>query len=153
MHCEHQSKECVLDPVDRAIRAGPSAVLPEEPILMARLRAVLKAGDKKSGCCYRKAREAKARASKALSTEARKFYLEAEARWLCLAASFEHAERLADVVERLSALPKMPFCPACDTPMQPDGVGLRAGLMEYHYECATCGAQRIIVGIDRTTTS
>jgi len=120
---------------------------------MTRRRAVLKAGDKDSGCCYRKAREAKARASKALSSEVRKFHLEAEARWLCLAASFEHAERLAGVVARLSALPKMPFCPACDTPMQPDGVGLRAGLMEYHYECAACRAQKTIVGIDRATTS
>jgi hypothetical protein len=120
---------------------------------MARVRAVLKAADKNSGCCYEKAHEAKARASKALSAEVRKFYLEAEARWLCLAASFEHAERLAGVVARRSALPKMPFCPACDTPMRPDGVGRRAGLMEYHYECAACAVQKTIVEIDRTATS
>src|SRR5215470_14858437 len=117
------SPKCVL-PTPWTGRLGPAHLLScqEGPNLIARLLAVPKAGEKNSGCCYEKAREAKARASKALSTEVRKFYLEAEARWLCLAASFEHAERLAGVVARLSTLPKMPFCPACDTPMQPDGV-------------------------------
>jgi len=114
---------------------------------------VLKAADKNAACCYEKAHAAKARASKALSAEVRKFYLETEARWLCLAASYEHAERLACVVARLSALPRMPFCTACNTPMRPNGVGGRAGLMEYHYECTMCEAQKTVVEIDRTATS
>jgi hypothetical protein len=119
---------------------------------MARVRAVLKAANN-AGYCYKKAHAAKARASKALSAEVRKFYLESEARWLRRAASYEHAERLAIVVARLSALPRMPFCPVCDTPMRPNGVGCRADLMEYHYECAACEAQKTIVEIDRTVTS
>jgi hypothetical protein len=120
---------------------------------MARVRAVLKAADKNAGYCYKKAHAAKARASKALSGGVRKFYLEIEARWLCRAASYEHAERLAGVVARLSALPKMPFCPTCDAPMRPNGVGCGADLIEYYYECAACEAKKTVIEIDRMTTS
>jgi hypothetical protein len=114
---------------------------------------VLKAADKNAAYCYKKAHAAKARASKAPNAEVRKVYLETEARWLRRAASYEHAERLAGVVARLSALPKTPFCPACDTPMRPAGVGRRAGLMECHFECAACEAKRTVIELDRTTTS
>ena len=117
------------------------------------VRAVLKAADKNAAYCYKKAHTAKARASKASSAELRKVYLETEARWLRRAASYEHAERLAGIVARLSALPKMPFCPACDTPMRPNGVGRRAGLMECHFECAACEAKKTVIDMDRTTTS
>jgi hypothetical protein len=117
------------------------------------LGAVVKAADKNAGYCYKKARTANARASQASSTEVRKVHLEAEARWLRRAASYEHAERLAGIVARLSALPKMPFCPACDTPMRPNGVGRRAGLMECHFECAACQAKKTVIEIDRATTS
>jgi hypothetical protein len=114
---------------------------------------VLKAADKTAAYCYQKAHTAKARAAKALSAEVRKVCLETEARWLRRAASCEHAERLAGIVARLSALPKMPFCPACDTPMRPNGVGRRAGLMECHFECAACEAKKTIIEIDRMTPS
>jgi hypothetical protein len=114
---------------------------------------VVKAADKDAGYCYKKARTAKARAAKASSADVRKVYLETEARWLRRAASYEHAERLAGIVARLSALPKMPFCPACDTPMRPNGVGRRGGLMECHFECAACEAKKTVIDIDRTTTS
>jgi hypothetical protein len=114
---------------------------------------VLKAADKNAAYCYQKAHTAKARAAKALSAEVRKGCLETEARWLRRAASYEHAERLAGIVARLSAFPKMPFCPACDTPMRPNGVGRRAGLMECHFECAACEAKKTIIEIDRMMTS
>jgi hypothetical protein len=120
---------------------------------MENVRAVLKAADKNADYCYKKAHAAQERASKALSAEVRKVYLETEARWLRRAASYEHAERLAIVVARLSALPKMPFCPVCDTPMRPNGVGCRAQLMEYHYECAACDTQKTIIEIGWTATS
>jgi hypothetical protein len=124
-------------------------VAPRELILKSEgTRAVLKAADKNADYCYEKAHTAKERASKALSAGVRKFYLETEARWLRRAASCEHAERLAVVVARLSALRKIPFCPACDTPMQPNGVGRRAGLMEYHYKCLVCEVQKTIIEID-----
>ena len=114
---------------------------------------MLKAADKNAGYCYKKAHAAKMRALKALSTSVRTFYLETEARWLRRAATYEYTERLAIVVARLSALPKMPFCPVCDTPMRPNGVGCRAQLMEYHYKCTACQTQKTIVEIGRTVTS
>jgi len=120
------------------------------------VRAVLKAADaadKNAAYCYKKAHIAKARAAKASSAEVRKVYLETEARWLRRAASYEHVERLAGIVARLSALPKMPFCPACDTPMRPNGVGRRADLMACHLECAACEAKRTVIELDRATTS
>ena len=120
------------------------------------VRAVLKAADaadKNAAYCYKKAHIAKARAAKASSAEVRKVYLETEARWLRRAASYEHVERLAGIVARLSGLPKMPFCPACDTPMRPNGVGRRAGLMECHFECAACEAKKTVIELDRTTAS
>jgi len=120
------------------------------------VRAVLKAADaadKNAAYCYKKAHIAKARAAKASSAEVRKVYLETEARWLRRAASYEHVERLAGIVARLSALPKMPFCPACDTPMRPKGVGRGADLMECHFECAACEAKRTVIELDRATTS
>ena len=114
---------------------------------------MLKAADKNAGYCYKKAHAAKARALKALSAKVRNFYLETESRWLRRAVSYEHAERLAIVVARLRDLPKMPFCPVCDTPMRPNGVGCRALLMEYHYECAACDTHKTVVEIGRTATS
>ena len=115
--------------------------------------AVVKTADKNAGYYYKKARIANARAAKASSAEVRKVYLETEARCLRRAASCEHAERLAGIVARLSGLPKMPFCPACDTPMRPNGVGRRADLMECHFECAACEAKRTVIELDRATTS
>ena len=63
-----------------------------------------KAADKDASSCYEKAHAAQERAPKALNTEVRKFYLETEARWLRIAASYENAEHPAAFVARLSAL-------------------------------------------------
>lgn len=98
--------------------------------------------------CYAKARAAQERAANAGNIGAQRFFREIERRWLRRASAYEEIDRLTAVVTQLNALPKLPLCPACNALMQPNGVGCRRGSMEYHYQCAACAAEKIVIEID-----
>ena len=113
---------------------------------------MLKSANQNSRYCYEQARAAAARARNAKSSRQRHFYLDLEAKWLRRAASYEHAERLAAVVDGLHSLHKRPFCSVCDAPMRRVGVQCRAdGVVELLFKCMACDESH--AQIERTKSS
>jgi len=113
---------------------------------------VLKFANQNSRYCYEQALAAAARARNAKSSPQRQFYLDMEAKWLRRAASYEHAERLAAVVDGLHSLHKRPFCSVCDAPMQSVGLQCRAdGVVELLFRCMTCDES--LAQMERTKSS
>jgi hypothetical protein len=109
---------------------------------------VLKVANAKADYCYEEALEAQQRASSALNPVEREFYLDTQAQWLRLGASFEHTERLKAFLAYLRSLPRKPFCPVCDLCMDAQGLTCRPdGLIECHFACA-CGTTRTLVPVD-----
>ena len=113
---------------------------------------MLKSANQNSRYCYEQALAAAARARNAKSSRQRHFYLGMEAKWLGRAASYEHAERLATVVDELHSLHKRPFCCTCDGPMRPVGLQCRGdGVVELLFKCMTCDES--LAQIERTKSS
>ena len=113
---------------------------------------MLKSANQNSRYCYEQAFAAAARARNAKSSRQRHFYLDMEAKWLRRAVSYEHAERLAAVVDELHGLHKRPFCSVCDVPMRPVGLQCRGdGVVELLFKCVTCDES--LVQMERTKSS
>jgi hypothetical protein len=113
---------------------------------------VLKSANQNSRYCYKQALSAAARARIAKSSRQRRLYLDMEEKWLRRAASYEHAEGLAAVVDELHGLHKRPFCSVCDAPMRPIGLQCRGdGLVEFLFKCVTCDES--LVQMERTKSS
>lgn len=130
--------------IDQALAALPL----HEKWLGAGGQAVLKSANGNADHCYAAALAAEQNASRALDPILREFYLDTEARWLQLGASFEHMERIKTFLAHLRSLPKKPFCPACDLCMDAKGLTCRPdGQIEYHFMCA-CGATKTVVAVD-----
>ena len=106
---------------------------------------MLKAANQNVKYCYARALQAEKRAAQTRNPLDRQFWLDSEARWLALAASYEYQARLLDFIKEVRGFIKSPFCSACDLPMRPKRlVHSGNGLYEFQYECANCEAQETV---------
>jgi hypothetical protein len=67
-----------------------------------------------------------------------------ERRWLLLAESYEHSERLKRFLAQPRNLPQHPICPTCDIPMWMTKMNFVGAEIEYRYDCPAC-EERITV--------
>jgi hypothetical protein len=106
---------------------------------------VLKAANQNVKYCYEQALQAEERAAQTRNPLDRQFWLDNEARWLALAASYEYQARLSDFIKEVRGFIKGPLCSACDLPMRPKRL-VRSGnrLFEFQYECANCEAKETV---------
>jgi len=106
---------------------------------------VLKTANQNVKHCYELAMQAEERATQTSNPVDRQFWLDDEARWLALAASYEYQARLSDFIKEVRGFIKSPFCSACDLPMRPKRlVHSGNGLFEFQYECANCGGTETV---------
>jgi len=94
--------------------------------------------------CYEQALQAEGCAAQTGNPLDRQFWLDDEARWLALAATYEYQAQLADFIKELRGLVKGQLCPACDMPIRPKRI-VQSGnrLFEFQYECANCGTKKL----------
>ena len=106
---------------------------------------MLKAANQNVKDCYEQALQAEERAAQIRNSLDRQFWLDSEARWLALAASYEYQARLSDFIKEVRGFIKSPLCSACDLPMRPKRlVHSGNGLFEFQYECANCEAKETV---------
>jgi hypothetical protein len=75
---------------------------------------VLKAANQNVKDCYEQALQAEERAAQIRNSLDRQFWLDSEARWLALAASYEYQARLSDFIKEVRGFIKSPLCSACE---------------------------------------
>jgi hypothetical protein len=73
---------------------------------------VLKAANQNVKDCYEQALQAEERAAQIRNSLDRQFWLDSEARWLALAASYEYQARLSDFIKEVRGFIKSPLCSA-----------------------------------------
>jgi hypothetical protein len=106
---------------------------------------VLKAANQNVKLCFERALQAEERATQTRNPLDRQFWLDSEARWLALAASYEYQARLSDFIKEVRGFIKSPFCSTCDLPMRPKRlVHSGNGLFEFQYECANCETKETV---------
>jgi len=106
---------------------------------------MLKAEHQRIKYCYEQALLAEERATQTRNPLDRQFWLDSEARWLALAASYEYQARLSDFIKEVRGFIKSPFCSTCDLPMRPKRlVHSGNGLFEFQYECANCETKETV---------
>jgi hypothetical protein len=107
---------------------------------------VLKAVSENVKYCYEQALRAETRAAQEQNDPMRqRFWLDSEARWLALAASYQYQARLSVFIKEMRGFIKSPLCSACDLPMRPKRIVQSGnGLFEIQYECANCEAMRTV---------
>lgn|SRR5262249_41036133 len=111
--------------------------------------AVLKAANQNVKYCYERALQAEERAARARNSEERRFYLDCEARWLTLAASYDYQECLTAFLRELRGFVKSPLCSACGLPMRPKRlIQCGKGLYEFQFECVPCEVTKTVSEIN-----
>src|SRR5262245_21739214 len=109
---------------------------------------MLKVSNSNSLYCYKRALAARERALEIKLAEDRKFYFEAEARWLKLAESYEFSEPTQQFIAGRSRPSQRPSCPACATVMSLAEVQVIRGAADYRYQCEACGYNTGITFLD-----
>jgi len=88
--------------------------------------------------CYARAQEARERADSTQNLEVRAIYLDAEQRWLTLAASYKATARITQFLGQ-EPIVKHPICKSCGVAMWLVGMkDLSINSQRYTFECKAC---------------
>jgi len=107
---------------------------------------MLKPSTPEAAECYARAQEARVHANSAQNFEMRAIYLDAEQRWLKLAASYEATARITQFLGD-EPIVKHPICTSCGVAMWLVEVrGFSTDHKQYIYECKACNGRTEVDG-------